>query len=64
MEKKEKRIYEAPSLTVATFKAEAGYAQSLTSVSLLSLISAHPEYGTQALESRTDHGATWGSEWN
>lgn len=34
MEKKEKRIYEAPSLTVATFKAEAGYAQSLRSLAL------------------------------
>ena len=34
MEKKEKRIYEAPSLTVVTFKAETGYAASLKSLAL------------------------------
>ncbi len=28
MEKKEKRIYESPQLTVVTFKAERGYAAS------------------------------------
>lgn len=64
MEKKEKRIYEAPSLTVVTFKAETGYAASLTTVNLLSLLSTHPEYGSQTLESRIDNGASWGSEWN
>ena len=56
---KEKKAYEAPQLTVVTFKAEAGYATSLTFLLALSSIAAALEQSSQSLESR-ENGGSWG----
>lgn len=61
MEKNDKRPYEAPQLTTVTFKAERGYAASLTFAAvLLSAIMA--ENGTMEA-ARTDYGNGGNSEW-
>lgn len=56
---KEKKAYESPQLTVVTFKAELGYASSLTFLLALSSIAAAIEQSSQSLESRED-GGNWG----
>lgn len=57
-ETKDKRFYEAPQLTVVTFKTERGYALSNGE---LSLFSSNPEYGNEDLEDRQD-GGNWGGD--
>ena len=52
---KDKKQYEAPQLTVVSFKVERGYAAS----GVLSLFSSEPDYGDEALEDRQD-GGNWG----
>ena len=53
---KEKKDYEAPTLTVVSFKAELGYALSGTKKLGLDIVGD----GDRALESRTD-GGYWGN---
>lgn len=59
MQQKEKKRYEAPALTVVTFKAERGYALSGTKMLAFDNLLAD-DYGDQAIESRTD-GGYWGN---
>ncbi len=53
-----KKQYEAPQLTVVTFKAESGFAQSTPMLGLCE------GFGQETLEERND-GGNWGnsSEW-
>ena len=55
--KEDKKIYEAPLLTVVNFKAERGYASS----GLLAFLGFGDEYGDQTLEDRQD-GGNWGGD--
>lgn len=57
----EKKLYEAPALTAVTFKAEKGYASSITNALTLGL-QAEATLGDQNIESRTT-GVSWGSDW-
>ena len=59
MEKKVKKNYESPQLTVVTFRTERGYAASEVHDGFLSLIYMG-EDGSENLESRTDNGSYWG----
>lgn len=60
MEKKVKKNYESPQLTVVTFRTERGYAESgVTRDGFLGLIYMG-EDGSENLESRTDNGSYWG----
>ena len=59
MQQKEKKHYEAPSLTVVSFKIEQGYALSGLKMLAISSLLAN-DYGDQAIESRTN-GGYWGN---
>ncbi len=61
METKEKKNYEAPTLTVVEVQAERGYATSgVLSAVFLSLLTSG-EGGSQSLEARNnDNNYTWG----
>jgi len=60
MEKKEKKLYEAPQLTVATFRTERGYAASrgvrLGSAWTVGLVSA---WGSSLTPGTNDIGIAW-----
>lgn len=60
MEKKVKKNYESPQLTVVTFRTERGYAESgVTRDGFLGL-TLSGQNGYESLESRTDNGSYWG----
>lgn len=53
MKTKKRKEYEAPYLTVVTFKAESGFAQSTPMLGLCE------DFGQETLEERND-GGNWG----
>jgi hypothetical protein len=60
---KEKRPYEAPALTVVSFKMEKGYAYSGETIRInLGLIQQAIGLSSQTIETRTDGGVWGGSE--
>lgn len=60
----EKRPYEAPQLTVVTFRTERGYAGSeLLRTLALSFAIAEQGNGSQLLESREAGGSWGGNDW-
>ena len=56
--KEEKKVYEAPALTVVTFKTERGYALS----GPIFALGFSDEYGDEDVEDRTDGGHWGGSD--
>lgn len=58
MNSKDKKQYEAPSLTAVSFKTEQGFA-----ISMVSLMPDSPEYDYQQIEDYTTHSG-WNSEDN
>lgn len=65
MEKKVKKNYESPQLTVVTFRTERGYASSgMERDGFLSLIYLG-DNGSENIEPRDDNGSYWGgNDWN
>ena len=61
MEEK-KKPYEAPTLTVVTFKTEMGYAASFNQVGMAFGLTFADGFGDQNTEQRT-FGDSWGSDW-
>ena len=54
---KDKKKYEAPHLTVVSFKTEQGYAAS--GLRSLALSGDQPDYGDESVEDR-QNGGNWG----
>ncbi len=65
MEKKVKKNYESPQLTVVTFRMERGYASSgMERDGFLGLIYMGND-GNENIEPRDDNGSYWGgNDWN
>ncbi len=60
MKENVKKHYEAPQLTVVTFKAERGYASSKSLLNTLAISSLYQNEGYQTLEDRgTTNSWTW-----
>ena len=56
-----KKRYEAPRLTIVTFKMEQGYAMSLTGV--FNLGNSYTDYGDDAWDGPTSGGNHFGGGW-